>query len=179
MVYNGQTKRILAVILTAQIELAIELTDIISLVYPTSGHKTLDSLDCNALMEVPLRIQRHRQALENWSKRTQESILAQRLRLTPHKSVFLFYEMTRIYFQYVSLTQRNSYPYIAKPPIFRAARAALCQHETLVLQSFRNELTQLRMTELGCEMYSVVSGISESVGHLVRLDLTRYLPVSA
>ena len=49
-VYDGETKRSLARILKAQIDLAIVLTDIIALVYPINS---LKSFDYNSLMRMP------------------------------------------------------------------------------------------------------------------------------
>jgi len=101
-VYDYETKRALAMILLAQMNLAVVLTDVLSLIYP------IKTLDYSTLMEMPTLMQDCRDGLHNWNSNLEETSA---LFGSSHDSVSLFHGLTQIYYQYVSphLDQRGFY----------------------------------------------------------------------
>ena len=97
-VYDPATKADLARILTAQIDMAVGLTDVISLVYPASGYKALDRLDYNAMRAMGPRIDRAKQTFEACHTSFQSDI-AGKMQARPHESVSLYLGLTQIYYQ--------------------------------------------------------------------------------
>ena len=152
-VYDTDTKRTLARIFISQVDLAIALTDLLSLIYPMNSVK---SLDFNTLMCIPSAMQRCRNDLEKWSV-THAGLPTIGIMSTRHKSVSLFNGLTQIYYQ--------------------TARAALCQYESLALQA-NSEKCYVRTKELGSELHSAIASISTIVSKLVEIDVARYFPVS-
>jgi hypothetical protein len=94
-VYDSETKRSLARILKAQIDLAIVLTDMIALVYPINS---LKSFDYDSLMRMPATIQQCRESLDNWFGQLLEKSTALGSLSTRHKSVSLFHGLTQVYY---------------------------------------------------------------------------------
>lgn len=98
-VYDQATKKQLGAFLIALMELAVELTDIMPILYPIGGTKLLDQLDNTDLAKMPSKIQKCRDALERWSDRAHTIISSTERWTSQHKSVYLFSELTQIYFQ--------------------------------------------------------------------------------
>lgn len=157
-VYDSQTKRKLASILGTLFDFAITLTDVLPILYPAGGLKAFDQINPQALSEYPNKVKQCRELLDGWAMRTHEVSAAEDTWSTQHKSIYLFYELTQVYYQ--------------------SARAALCQQESFMLQVKKPSIVHNRMQELGAEIHTVIASISESVGRLVRLDLAQYLPVA-
>ncbi|KAH7142915.1 fungal-specific transcription factor domain-containing protein [Dactylonectria estremocensis] len=152
-VYGSETKRNLACVMEAQVNLAIILTDILALVYP------INSLDHNSLMAMPTVTKRLRDELIVWETKSEASVLASDSGTAPHPSVFLFWGLTQIYYW--------------------SARAALCQYECLALQANCPEPNAPSTRELGNEIHLSVAQISRIVGSFVHQNVAQYLPVSA
>ncbi|KAH7317793.1 hypothetical protein BKA65DRAFT_515202 [Rhexocercosporidium sp. MPI-PUGE-AT-0058] len=156
-VYDAETKRDLARVFSAQLDLAVELTDTISYVYPPNGFGSFDKLDYNDVMSMPKKIEMCRDSLDSWHSRFNDWV-------TPgawskkHKSVMLYSGLSSMYFQ--------------------SARAALCQLESFMLQGDDSKLHDLRMKQLGSTIHMSVASISETIRAFVQLDVAKYLPVS-
>lgn len=91
-VYGSDTKRNLARVMEAQVNLAILLTDILALVYP------INSLDHNSLMAMPAVTKRLRDELIVWETKSEALVLASDSSPAPHPSVRLFWGLTQIYY---------------------------------------------------------------------------------
>ncbi|KAH6715892.1 hypothetical protein BKA61DRAFT_733726 [Leptodontidium sp. MPI-SDFR-AT-0119] len=156
-VYDAETKRDLARIFLAQLDLAVELTDALSYVYPANGFLSFDKLDYNDLMSMPKKIESCKENLDSWHSRFNECVVPGAWS-KKHKSVMLYSGLTSMYFQ--------------------SARAALCQLESFILQADDSKLHDLRMKQLGSELHMSVASISETVRAFVQLDVAKYLPVS-
>lgn len=97
-VYDRATKVELAHILAAQIDLAVVLTDVISLVYPARGYRSFDKLDYNTMRSMSPKVKECMNSLAKSYTLFQDTCplhLGTRL----HESVSLYNGLTRIYFQ--------------------------------------------------------------------------------
>jgi hypothetical protein len=92
-VYDYETKRALAMILLAQMDLAVVLTDVLSLIYP------IKTLDYSTLMEMPNLMQSCRDGLHSWNSHLEDTSA---LFGSSNDSVTLFHGLTQIYYQYAS-----------------------------------------------------------------------------
>lgn len=91
-VYGSETKRTLACVMKAQVNLAIILTDVLALVYP------INSLDHNAVMAMPVLTKRLRDELIVWETKSEASVLASDSAAVRHPSVSLFWGLTQMYY---------------------------------------------------------------------------------
>ncbi|RDW77465.1 hypothetical protein BP6252_05518 [Coleophoma cylindrospora] len=160
-VYSSETKRYLAEVFTAQLKLAVELTDVMSLVYPSNDFSVLDQLDPETLEKLPDKISYCRKRLDGWNKDKTYFTLEKQDRKYRHESIILYHDLTQIYYQ--------------------SARAALCHCEAFALQANKTDVEESnvqKLKDVGSELHSAIASISESVSELVNLDLARYLPVS-
>lgn len=97
-VYDRVTKENLAHILMAQIDLAVALTDVISLVYPAAGLRSLDKLDYNAMHSMSPKVKECMNGLGRsyaWFQNT----CPLHAEVKHHESISLYNGLTRIYFQ--------------------------------------------------------------------------------
>lgn len=101
-VYDKATKIELARILVAQIDLAVALTDVISLVYPATGFSSFDTLDYNAMRSMSPKVKQCMNALGRSYSAFQNSCTTPS-QMMMHESVSLYNGLTRIYYQYVFL----------------------------------------------------------------------------
>jgi hypothetical protein len=99
-VYDRETKRDLARIFLAQLDLAVELTDTISYVYPVNGFRSFDQLDYNSMLLMPSKIERCKERLDAWNTKFKE-MLPPGVWPNKHKSVSLYRGLTSIYYQWV------------------------------------------------------------------------------
>jgi hypothetical protein len=97
-VYDRETKSHLARIFLSQLDLAIELTDLFSYIYPANGFQSYDRLDWNATLLSLSKIKRCRESLDTWNSNFRKSILSA-AGSTKHKSVSLYSGLTSIYYQ--------------------------------------------------------------------------------
>jgi hypothetical protein len=97
-VYDRETKRDLARVFLAQLDLAVELTDAISYVYPVNGFRSFDKLDYNTMILMPSKIERCKENLDAWYSRFKECVVPG-VWPKKHKSVSLYSGLTLIYFQ--------------------------------------------------------------------------------
>ena len=97
-VYDRETKRDLARIFLAQLELAVELTDAISYVYPVNGFRSFDQLDYNTMHLMPPKIERCKDNLDAWYTKFKELIVLRALS-NKHKSISLYSGLASIYYQ--------------------------------------------------------------------------------
>jgi hypothetical protein len=97
-VYDIETKSDLARIFLSQLDLAIELTDPISYVYPANGFLSYDKLDYNATLLILSKIERCRKSLDTWNSKFRKSIPSG-AGSSKHKSVSLYSGLTSIYYQ--------------------------------------------------------------------------------
>jgi hypothetical protein len=97
-VYDEETKRDLATVLLAQIDLAIELTDPISYIYPANGFQSFDKLGYGDRLLMQPKIKRCGESLDIWHSGFEQSIGAGTWP-TKHKSVVLCAGLTSIYYQ--------------------------------------------------------------------------------
>lgn len=97
-VYDAETKRDLARIFLAQLDLAVELTDALSYVYPANGFLSFDKLDYNDLMSMPKKIESCKENLDSWHSRFNECVVPGAWS-KKHKSVMLYSGLTSMYFQ--------------------------------------------------------------------------------
>jgi hypothetical protein len=97
-VYDRETKRDLARVFFAQLDLAVELTDAISYVYPVNGFRSFDLLDYNSMLSMPSKIERCKTTLNAWHTKFKE-ILPAGAWQNKHKSVSLYSGLTSIYYQ--------------------------------------------------------------------------------
>lgn len=97
-VYDRATKAELAHILAAQIDLAVVLTDVISLVYPASGYRSFDKLDYNTMRSMSPKVKECMNSLGK-SYAMFQSTCPLHIETRMHESVSLYNGLTRIYFQ--------------------------------------------------------------------------------
>jgi hypothetical protein len=97
-VYDRETKSHLARIFISQLDLAIELTDLISYIYPANGFRSYDKLDWKATLLTLSKIKRCRESLDNWNFNFKKSILSA-AGSTKHTSISLYGGLTSIYYQ--------------------------------------------------------------------------------
>ena len=97
VVYDKNTKRQLAHVLFAQLDLAILLTDIMPLIYPARGLRTFDRLDHGAALAMSQKLKQNRVHLELWSENFEKYYDLEFV--TQHKSLVLFRGLTQIYHQ--------------------------------------------------------------------------------
>lgn len=97
-VYDPETKRDLARVFVAQLDLAVELTDALALLYPINGFHSFDNLDYNDMKSMPKKIEQCQDSLDTCHSRHKDW-----LELGPwsrkHKSVVLYTGLTSIYLQ--------------------------------------------------------------------------------
>lgn len=98
-VYDSDTKRCLARVLQAQLELAVALTNVISLVYPAKHFSIFNEVDGTYLKNMPARIQRCRDELDQWNNRVKDSRLTFEPWQSKHESVVLYSDLTQMYYQ--------------------------------------------------------------------------------
>jgi hypothetical protein len=96
-VYDKDTKRDLVRIFVAQLDLAVELTDAISYVYPVNGFRSFDFLDYNSMLLMPMKIERCKKRLDTWHSGFKEM-------LPPgtcfkHKAISLYSGLALMYYQ--------------------------------------------------------------------------------
>lgn len=96
-VYDCETKRTLAELFIAQLDLSVALTDVISLVYPVNS---MMAFDFNNMMQMPAKIEQCRDALDTWLKGWREKSAGVSTH-SKHKSISLFSGLTQIYYWYV------------------------------------------------------------------------------
>ncbi|KAL2065772.1 hypothetical protein VTL71DRAFT_3442 [Oculimacula yallundae] len=156
-VYDAETKRDLIRVFLAQLDLAVELTDALSYVYPANGFRSFDILDYNEVMSMPKKIEMYLENLESWHTRFNEWVVPGAFS-KKHKSVMLYSGLTSIYFQ--------------------SAKAALCQLESFMLQADDSKQHDTRMNQLGSALHMSVASISETTRAFIQLDVAKYLPVS-
>ncbi|KAK0111564.1 hypothetical protein ONS95_001915 [Cadophora gregata] len=157
-VYDAETKRELAQVFLVQLDLAVELTDTLSHVYPANGFRSFDKLDYNDVMSMPRKMEICQDRLDEWHARFVEWVVPGDWS-KKHKSVILYSGLTSIYFQ--------------------SAKAALYQLESFMLQGDDTRNHDVRMKHLGSALHMSVSSISETVRAFIQLDIAKYLPVSA
>jgi hypothetical protein len=97
-VYDRETKRDLARIFLAQLDLAVELTDAISYVYPVNGFRSFDQLDYNTMLLMPSKIEQCKDNLDAWYTNFKELIVL-RAFSNKHKSIALYSGLASIYYQ--------------------------------------------------------------------------------
>lgn len=97
-VYDRETKMDLAQIFFAQLDLAVELTDTISYVYPVNGFRSFDQLDYNAMLSMLSKIEHCKENLDKWHWNFKKAVAPQSWS-KKHKSVFLYSGLTSIYYQ--------------------------------------------------------------------------------
>ncbi|KAH7386394.1 hypothetical protein BKA64DRAFT_142607 [Cadophora sp. MPI-SDFR-AT-0126] len=157
-VYDTETKRDLAQVFLVQLDLAVELTDALSYVYPANGFRSFDKLDYNDVMSMPKKIEQCQDSLDAWHARFVEWVVPGEWS-KKHKSVILYSGLTSIYFQ--------------------SAKAALYQIESFMLQGDDTKMHDVRMKHLGSALHMSMSSISETIRAFIQLDIAKYLPVSA
>ncbi|PVH69031.1 hypothetical protein DL98DRAFT_661897 [Cadophora sp. DSE1049] len=157
-VYDAETKRELAQVFLVQLDLAVELTDALSDLYPATGFRSFDKLDYNDVMSMPKKIEQCQVDLDSWHARFVEWVVPGEWS-NKHKSVILYSGLTSIYFQ--------------------SAKAALYQLESFMLQGDDTKVHDVRMKHLGSALHMSVSSISETIRAFIQLDIAKYLPVSA
>lgn len=164
--YDYETKRALALIILAETDLAIVLTDVLSLLYP------IKQLDYSTLMEMPTLLQSCKEGLHSWNSQLQESSA---LFGSANDSVTLFHGLLQIYYQFVFSTHHN----LCTTNVWlSSALAAMCQTAALSLQANKQSESAPQTKELGSELHSAIAQISKVVGRFVEIDVARYLPVS-
>lgn len=89
-VYDCGTKQILACILEAYVALAVALTDILQLIYPTT------QLEYNRPVEIQVGSQGCQVSLDNWMASFQEALLDMGSVSGRHKLVSLFHGLVKI-----------------------------------------------------------------------------------
>ena len=97
-VYDAETKRELAQVFLVQLDLAVELTDALSYLYPVTGFRSFDKLNYNDVMSMPKKIEQSQVELDSWHARFVEWIVPGDWS-NKHKSVILYSGLTSIYFQ--------------------------------------------------------------------------------
>ena len=97
-VYDRETKSHLARIFLSQLDLAIELTDLISYIYPANGIRSYDNLDWKATLLTLSKIQQCKESLDTWNSDFKKSVLSA-AGSTKHKSLSLYIGLTSIYYQ--------------------------------------------------------------------------------
>ena len=97
-VYDRETKNHLAKIFLSQLDLAIELTDLISHIYPARGIRSYDKLDLNATLQTLSKIQQCKESLDTWNSDFKKLVLSA-AGSTKHKSLALYIGLTSIYYQ--------------------------------------------------------------------------------
>ena len=98
-VYNSHTKRTLARILCSQLELAVTFINVISLVYPAKSSSIFHQVEATGLKDMPARIQRCIDELDRWNDHARDSRLINDRSKESPKSVTLYRNLTRVYYQ--------------------------------------------------------------------------------
>lgn len=100
LVYDKETKIGLAKVFLAQLDLAVELTDLISYIYPANGFQSLDKLDSKNMLLMRSKILQCKKGLDAWNANSKRSICRSGW-AKKHKSFALYSGMTSIYYQCV------------------------------------------------------------------------------
>ncbi|KAJ2905581.1 Cutinase transcription factor 1 beta [Zalerion maritima] len=166
MVHDPDTKRQLAGILEQLVELCIVLTDILALVFPLEESPGWRAVHANDQEKV----RRYKMALRRWHRSAVSRLAAFKAQPalsepeSQHGTVILY---TRLLFMY-----------------YYSARAALCHHEILQLAAAAMAFSAgspqpLVFEDNRQELHDAASGTTECLKDLLRLDLARWLPISA
>jgi hypothetical protein len=97
-IYEERAQRSMIQLLAAFCELAVSLTDIIGIIYPSKASHVSDSLTERDLQEALSRVEKSKVALATWYEKTTSRFAIPVGRDTRHKSLILYTNTAYIYY---------------------------------------------------------------------------------
>ncbi|OBT51741.1 hypothetical protein VE04_09296 [Pseudogymnoascus sp. 24MN13] len=161
-VYDTETQHLLAKILVAQCKLAIEMTDVITMVYPADAANLVIAACEEDFNRISVETEKVKMKLIDWYETVDQWIST--VLGKSHASVLLYASLLYIY--------------------YHSARLALFHHKILALEMWTSSLgegqdTYVRQLDLfGGELRSSAAAVTHIVQDLLRLNLGQYLPIS-
>lgn len=178
-VYDSETQRFLAKILIAQCKLAVEMTDLITILYPSDSSLPVTSAHKEGFNRASIEIDRCKSKLIDWYENVHSWVT--KFPKNAHPSVTLYTSLMYIYYQYV-LFHSILYCVLTRSS---TARLALCHHKILVLEIWctsededEQDYTQ-QLDAFRVELRISTVAINYIVQNLLLLDLAQHLPISA
>ncbi|OBT58755.1 hypothetical protein VE04_00730 [Pseudogymnoascus sp. 24MN13] len=162
-VYDTETQQLLAKIFLAQCKLAVELTDVITMVYPADGANPVITACEDDFNRVSTETKGYETKLTNWYNTINQwipTVLGK-----SHASITLYTSLLYIY--------------------YHSARLALCHHKIFALETWtsllgRGQDTYVRQLDLfRGELCSSAASVTCIVQDLLQLNLGQYMPISA
>ncbi|KAH6668928.1 fungal-specific transcription factor domain-containing protein [Halenospora varia] len=162
-VYDAATQRLLAKIIIAECKLAIEMTDIITTLYPSDIPHFITTASAKDFNSTSVEADRCKKKLIDWYNTINSWVCG--IRKEAHASVILYTSLMYVY--------------------YHSARLALCHHNILALSlwttpskvsqhSYSQQLDIFRG-----ELRTAAAAVTHIVQDLLSLDLAQHLPVSA
>ncbi|KFY64721.1 hypothetical protein V496_03069 [Pseudogymnoascus sp. VKM F-4515 (FW-2607)] len=162
-VYDTETQHLLVKLLLAQCKLAVELTDVITMVYPADGANLVTMACEDDFNRVSIQTKGYEMKLTDWYNAIDQwipTVLGK-----SHASITLFASLLYIY--------------------YHSARLALCHHKIFALETWtsllgRGQDTYIRQLDLfRGELCSSAASVTCIVQDLLHLNLGQYMPISA
>ncbi|KAH7239917.1 uncharacterized protein BKA55DRAFT_114597 [Fusarium redolens] len=156
-VYGSQTKRTLVRLFITLCELAVPLTDVIKIVYPTGRLTGVESPVVCDSQQASKSLQSCEAGLEAWFERATIQFPTPAGIITREESLVLYTNLLYIYYY--------------------AACFALYQHKAFIIsQGLAEATSELQQTKSRIE--DAALGITENLKELIQLRLERFLPIS-
>ncbi|KAH8660221.1 fungal-specific transcription factor domain-containing protein, partial [Xylariales sp. PMI_506] len=159
-VYDPGTKRTLTRIFITLCDLAVSLTDVLGIIYPTSDSIDNCLSDTSTIRKRLGRINRCKSGLNTWFEKATVKFPTPAGILSKNESLILYTNLMYMY--------------------YHAARLSLYQHEALIVASHpagiqlpENGLRRSRM-----QLEDASAAITENLKELIQLKLGKYLPIS-